>query len=83
MADRLDGKYGTTDSGIMFNITPSDTVDLPHVTRQLKVATGGNVKITDPEGNTDTFALSAGDHAVRIARVWATGLTASGLIGVK
>lgn len=83
MADRLEGKNGPTDSGIMFNFTPNDSADLPEVTRGLIVGTGGDVRLTDPDGVTDTFALSAGVYPVRVKRVWATGTTATGLIGVK
>jgi hypothetical protein len=67
MGDRLSGKYGSTDSGILFNF----------------IGVAGNVKLTDPEGNTDTFALPAGVIPIRAARIWLTGTTATGLVGVK
>lgn len=83
MGDRLAGKYGSTDSGILFNFTPNDSADLAHVTRAMIVGVAGNIKITDPEGNTDTFALPAGQLVFRAQRVWSTGTTATGLVGVK
>lgn len=83
MPDRLSGKNGATDSGFLFNFTANDSADLPHVTRGLIVGGAGNVKITDPEGNTDTYALQSGFFPVRIQRVWSTGTTATGLVGVK
>ena len=82
-ADRLAGKYGATDSGSLFNFTASDSADLPYNTRALIVGAAGNVKLTDPDGNTDTFALPAGFHAIRAQRIWSTGTTATGLVGVR
>lgn len=83
MPDRLAGKYGSTDSGILFNFTASDSADLANVTRALIVGAAGNVKLTDPDGNTDTFALPAGVIPIRAQRIWSTGTTATGLVGVK
>ncbi|MBB5663245.1 hypothetical protein GGE68_001421 [Rhizobium leguminosarum] len=83
MPDRLSGKYGSTDSGILFNFTASDSADLANNTRALIVGVAGNVKLTDPEGNTDTFALPAGVIPIRAQRIWSTGTTATGLVGVK
>ena len=82
-ADRLAGKFGTTDSGCAFNFTASDTVDLPFNTRWLIVGVAGNVKLTDPAGNTDTFALPAGVIPIRAQRIWLTGTTATGLVGIS
>lgn len=83
MADRLAGKYGATDSGFLFNVTKDDANDLPHVTRGLIVGTAGDIKITDPEGNVGTYTLPAGQYAVRIQRLWSTGTTATGLVGIR
>jgi hypothetical protein len=82
-ADRLSGKYGPTDSGMLFNFTPNDGVDLAYVTRALIVGVDGNVKITDPDDVTDTYALTAGQWSIRVKRVWLTGTTATGLIGIR
>lgn len=81
--DRLAGKFGATDSGCLFNFTASDSADLPYNTRALIVGVAGNVKLTDPDGNTDTFALPAGQLSVRAQRIWATGTTATGLVGIR
>ena len=82
-ADRLAGKYGATDSGMLFNFTANDGADLPYNARGLIVGVAGNVKITDPEGLTDTYALPAGTHPVRAQRIWSTGTTATGLVGIR
>jgi hypothetical protein len=82
-ADRLAGKYGSTDSGLLFNFTANDSADLPYNTRALIIGAAGNVKITDPEGNTDTFALPAGQFNCRAQRIWSTGTSATGLVGIR
>lgn len=68
--------------GRLFNFTPNDSVDLENDTRGLIVGEAGNVKLTDDLGVTGTYALPAGIFPVRIRRVWATGTTAAGLVGV-
>lgn len=82
-ADRLAGKYGGTDSGYLFNFTASDSADLPFNTRALIVGVAGNVQLTDPSGNTGTFALPAGVIPIRAQRIWATSTTATGLVGIQ
>lgn len=82
MADRLERQNGSTDSGFLVNITPSDSTDLPDALRMLIVGVGGDVKITDTRGEIGTFTLEAGNYPVRVARVWSTGTTATGLVGV-
>lgn len=80
MAER--NQYGT-EPGRLFNFTPNDGADLPNDTRGLIVGVAGNIKITDDTGATDTFALPAGGpYPVRIRRVWATGTTATDLVGI-
>ncbi|TBY60194.1 hypothetical protein E0H46_31795 [Rhizobium leguminosarum bv. viciae] len=68
---------------MLFNFTPNDAADLPYNSRALIVAGAGNVKITDPEGITDTFALPAGQWSIRAQRIWLTGTTATGLVGIR
>lgn len=82
-ADRLSGKYGATDAGFLFNFTASDSADLAYNTRALVVGVAGNVKLTDPDGNTDTFALPSGVIPIRAQRIWSTGTTATGLVGIR
>lgn len=79
------GMYGLITPGCPFNIDSikSDTVDLPNVTRALIVGVAGNIKLTDAENVTDTYALGAGQWSIRAKRIWSTGTTATGLIGIK
>ena len=63
-------------------ITPSDTNDLTRVTRAIWVGTEGDLQVTLRSGETVTFAnMYPGWHPIRATRVWATGTTASALIG--
>lgn len=64
-------------------ITAADS-NLTTPVRGLFVGTGGNVKITDTEGNAATFnnVMSGSILPVACARVWATGTTASGFVGL-
>ena len=63
-------------------LTPSDTADLPFVSRAIYVGAAGDLQVTLVSGQTVTFvAAHAGWHPVRATRVWATGTTASWLVG--
>lgn len=63
-------------------VVPDDVTDLPHVTRALHVGTGGDLRVTLSGGQAVTFPdLAAGWHPIRVARVHATGTTATGLVG--
>ncbi|MDH5528869.1 MAG: hypothetical protein OEY05_02440 [Paracoccaceae bacterium] len=66
-----------------FDITPSDSADLPHVTTSLNVATPGKVRVTTLDGSVTDLSVYPG-HAfpVRARRVWLTGTTATGLRGL-
>lgn len=84
MADKLAGKgYGSNDSGVPFLITTNDGSDLTDVTRMLVVGVAGNIKLTDVDDVTQTYAFPAGQFPIRVKRVWATGTTASGIWGIK
>lgn len=63
-------------------ITPNDGADLAKVTRGLIIQTGGAVKVTRPDGVAVTLSLPAGQLSLRIARLWATGTTATGFTGL-
>lgn len=80
---RLAGKYGPLDAGMLFNFTANDSADLAYETRWLIVGVAGNVQLTDPEGNTGTFALPAGVFPIRAQRIWSTSTTATGLVGIR
>ena len=65
-----------------FAITPSDTVDLPKVTRQVLFTGAGNVVVIWADGTETTEAVTAGARLDwRIRRVKATGTTATGMRG--
>ena len=61
-----------------FAVAPSDTGDLPQVTRALHVGGAGNLRAVMADGATVTFtALSASWHPVRVRRMLATDTTAT------
>lgn len=65
-----------------FAITTSDSADLAEVTLNLYVSVAGAVKVTMFDGSIVTYAnLTAGRHPLRVKRVWATGTTATGIVG--
>lgn len=63
-------------------VTPSDSDDLPRVTRALYIGTAGNARVTLASGTVANFAgLAVGWHPVRVSRIHATGTTAANIIG--
>lgn len=78
-AGRTRGDYGSAQD--MFNITPNDGADLPNVISALSVQVPGNVHFLTESGADRTVALPAGFFPVRISKVFATGTTATGLVG--
>jgi hypothetical protein len=65
-----------------FAITPSNTEDLAEITINLYVGTAGTAKLTMFDGSVVEYAtLAAGRHPLRVKRVWATGTSATGLVG--
>lgn len=62
-------------------VTPSDTVDLTNVSRSVAFGAVGTLKVTTLGGETVTIPsglLSANVfHRLRVARIWATGTTAT------
>lgn len=67
-----------------FDATPDDSADLPTLPRALIVAGGGDVALVFKDGTSMTLpGLSAGViYPVRIARILATGTTATGIKGL-
>lgn len=66
-----------------FAITPNDAADLATATRALCVAGNGTVQVTTLGGSTATLYLAAGvPFPVRVSRVWASGTTATGIVGL-
>ena len=68
----------------MANITPSDASDLPTLVRQIYVGVGGDVNVIDSKGNAVLHKnVGSGCYLgpFAVARVLATGTTATNLIG--
>lgn len=66
-------------------ITPSDTANLPRIADSLYVGVAGNVRLIAVDGEDTTFQnLAAGSILpIRALKVWATGTTATGLVGLN
>lgn len=63
-------------------VTPSDSVDMLHMTRALYVGGAGDIRVTLASGSVVNFAgMAVGWHPVRAARVHATGTTATNITG--
>ena len=63
-------------------VVPNDEADLTQVTRAIHVGGAGDLRVTMKGGTTVTFSnLAAGWHPIRVARIHATGTTATGLVG--
>jgi hypothetical protein len=65
-------------------ITPSDAANLAKPTRGLYVGVSGDLVVDSLDGNQVTFvALAAGQlHPIRCTRVYATGTTATDIVGI-
>lgn len=64
-------------------ITPDDNANLPYLTRALYVNSGGAIRVLDATGNESTFTV--GNDVVlpvRVGKVFATGTTATGIVGL-
>lgn len=65
-------------------VTPNDAADLPlGLTRALFVGVGGNVAVVDLHGTVVTLASADSQyHPLRVARVLASGTTATGVVAL-
>jgi hypothetical protein len=73
----------TSSADYGFDITPSDTLDLPRVTREVYSASGGVVKWHNMLGEAQTTTIPIdGTRAIKARRILATGTTATGLEGL-
>ncbi|MEO0771795.1 MAG: hypothetical protein AAFZ04_01305 [Pseudomonadota bacterium] len=64
-------------------ITPDDGTNLPTAVRAIAVATSGAVRVTTVGGSDATvYVLAGAPFPVRVERVWATGTTATGIVGL-
>jgi len=61
-------------------VTPSDTVDLPFVSRALYIGTPGTLRVRTHGGQDVTYQGVSGIKVLRVARVFATGTTAADII---
>ena len=67
----------------LFEVVPDDISDLERVTTALNVATQGRVRVTMADGSEGTISVVPGVALpVRVRRVWATGTTATGIMGL-
>ena len=71
----------STGQGLV-TVTPNDSALLPQFIRKLIVGTGGTLRYLDNEGVDRTVTLGAGTFEAVITKVFATGTSATGLIGV-
>jgi hypothetical protein len=80
--------YRSTVEQYSFNraaaVTPNDGADLTNVTRGIYVGGSGDLSVVTPDGDSVTFkAVPVGTFAaIRVARVMATGTTATNLVAL-
>ena len=63
-------------------LSPDDNADLAQVTRALWVGTSGDVSVVLKSGDAVTFKNATGWMPMRVARLMATGTSATGIVGV-
>ena len=63
-------------------VSPSDAADLDHLSRALFIGGEGDVAVVTKGGEEVTFVAARGWLPGRIARVKATGTTATGIVAV-
>lgn len=61
-------------------VTPSDLVDLPFVSRALYIGTAGDLRVLTRDGQDVTYRNVSGTKVLRVARVFATGTTAADIV---
>lgn len=85
-ADLFRGQTAGLDSPATraFAITPSDTLDLAFMPRALHARGAGTLRVTMAgDGAVVDFYIAQGDRLpLRVSRVWASGTTATGLVGL-
>ncbi|MEM9342561.1 MAG: hypothetical protein AAGA87_05910 [Pseudomonadota bacterium] len=66
-------------------ITPSDSVELSHFTRVLYVGSDGDVRVKLISGDEVTLLSAQGGamYPLRVRQVFATGTTASNIVGMR
>lgn len=67
-----------------FDVTPNNSTDLAAVAYGFFCTTAGTVKVTMANGTALTFtSVACQYHPLIVKRIWATGTTATGIIGLK
>ena len=67
----------------VFAITPDDAADLPRFTIAINVATPGTLRVTMLDGSTGVLTVTPGQAMpIRVRRVWQSGTTATGILGL-
>ena len=66
------------------NVIPSDSTDLPRETRGIYCGTGGDLHVLMIDDSEVTFKNLAGEviHGMRLKKIFATGTTATDIIGL-
>lgn len=72
-----------------FEVTPSDTDELPYITRSVFVGTGGNMRVTLECKNGNDIGQSilyinlpsGAQYPWRVRKIWATDTTADNIVG--
>lgn len=69
-----------------FAVTPSDSADLSYVTRSVYIGGAGNLRVTLKGMATGTYVTYTGmlvgvSYPIRATRIWATGTTATNILG--
>lgn len=73
----------TAPASALYEITPDDGADLGVAVRALNVAAAGAVRVTTVDDTVASVFVAAGTaFPVRVKRVWATGTTATGIVGL-
>jgi len=87
----MGGKFTSADATVASGggaaITPSDTVDIRQTTNRLYVGGAGNIRVTLAGMAEDQFlnftSVPVGTMLeIQVKRVWATGTTATNLLGL-
>lgn len=86
MVNKFKTRYTNLESPIanMFTITPSDSADLPFITRAIYVGGDGNIKLTTLGNETVTMTGVKGGviYPIRVKRVFDSDTSATDLLGL-
>lgn len=80
-APRGNSLRDTTGLGLV-TVTPNDNALLPQFIRKLIVGTGGTLHFLDAEGVDRSLTVAAGTFECVMTKVFSTGTSATGLVGV-